>query len=456
MEEKLCILIVDDEEVLREMLGNYLRQAGHEIEEADNGHAALEKLRSGQYDLALVDIRMPKMSGLTLLEKISEIHPNLPVVIITGHGTMDTAISALKLGAVDFLLKPVKLQELDAVLAKVAHVSQLRKDKSRLKQTIGFIQSTTHPRGNEGELKGVDPATQEIRKQIQLAVKGQCDTILITGDTGTGKDVVAREIHALASTPKDPFIPVSCPAIPDSLVESELFGHVMGAFTGAMEDRAGCFELAHGGSLFLDEIGDLSAAAQAKLLRVLETRMVRPLGAAREIQVKLRVIAATNVSLEDAVRNRKFRADLLYRLNVYAIHLLPLRERPKDILPLADHFLSSYAQARNLQFDGFSPEARQRLEEMDYAGNVRELRNMVERAAILRSEGRIEADDLIQMGRRTKPVSNNANPVDKKDAERKRILDALEKTKWNRREAAKTLGIPYSTLRYRIEKLNIS
>jgi len=264
---------------------------------------------------------------------------------------------------------------------------------------------------------------------------------------------VAREIHFLAGPDESPFIAMSCPAIPDTLVESELFGHRKGAFTGATEDKAGYFELANDGTLFLDEIGDLSPAAQAKLLRVLETRTLRRVGGIQEIQVALRLIAATNVPLEELVKAGRFRQDLLYRLNVFTIQLLPLRERREDILPLAEHFLSLPTVRRELPVTGFSPAAQERLLSYNYPGNARELRNLVERAAILCRSGEIQPEHLGLS--ETGTIKTETPSRLKPNTERDQILSALEQAKWNRREAARSLGMPYSTLRYKMKSLNI-
>jgi DNA-binding NtrC family response regulator len=285
-------------------------------------------------------------------------------------------------------------------------------------------------------------------------VEAGCETVLICGETGTGKEVVAREIHFQASSDESPFIAVSCPALPDTLVESELFGHARGAFTGAVSNRIGYFEMADGGTLFLDEVADLSPAAQAVLLRAIETRAFRPVGGQKEVRVNVRVIAATNAPLEERVEAGGFRRDLFYRLNAYTIRLLPLRERREDILPLAGHFLSVYARARGLRFEGFSPEAKDLLLEYDFPGNARELRNLVERAAILRRSGQIMPEHLNLPGAPgDAPASPSALPAE--GQERAFLVRALEAARWNRRQAAKDLGIPYSTLRYKMQKLGI-
>jgi len=455
MERSLNIILADDEEIVHQTIAGYLRDLGHSVDGVYDGLAALESIKERDYDLALVDIRMPGMDGLSLLAEVQGICPEMSVVIITGHGNMDIAIQALRLGATDFLTKPIKLLELDAVLVTSARIHTLRRDRRHLRETIRGIQTSEDIRERNRSLVGTSHATREVRKQIRQAADAGCETLLITGETGTGKEVVAREIHFQASSDESPFIAVSCPALPDSLVESELFGHVKGAFTGATADRAGYFELANGGTLFLDEIADLSASTQAKLLRVLETRTLRPVGSSKEINVDLRVIAATNAVLEELVEAQKFRRDLFYRLNVYSIHLLPLRERREDILPLAEHFLSIYAAQRGLRFDGFSLGAKDVLMGYDFPGNARELRNLVERAAILCRSGQILAEHLNLPEYSVTDISSERARLDD-DHERAYILRALEDARWNRRQAARNLGMPYSTLRYKMQKLGIA
>lgn len=450
----LRILLVDDEEIVHKTIAPYLRDSGHYVDNASEGSAALELIKTNEYDMALIDIRMPGIDGISLLPKIEEIRPELSTVIITAHGSMDLVIQALRLGAADFLTKPIKLVELDAVLEKSVRIRTLRQGQRRLRETIGGIQTSQDLRLRNRHLVGISQAINEVREQIRLAVKANCDTILISGETGTGKEVVAREIHFMGENVERPFIAVSCPALPDSLVESELFGHVKGAFTGAAMDKPGYFELADGGTLFLDEISDLSPSAQAKLLRILETRRLRRVGGSKEIGVNIHVVAATNCPLEKLVESQAFRKDLFYRLNVFTIRLLPLRERIADIIPLAEHFLSTFMVGRGIHIDGFSKKAKEELVNYNFPGNARELRNLVERAAILCRSGRILPKHL------NIPKNQCSTPYNllrsSEDEERKRILRALEKAKWNRRQAAKDLGIPYSSLRFKINKFNIS
>jgi two-component system, NtrC family, response regulator AtoC len=453
-EKRFNILIVDDEKIIHQTIGDYLQDIGHRIDSAYDGAAAITSIELKEYDLALVDVKMPGMDGLALLKHVQEINPIMPVVIITGHGTMENVIHALRLGAADFLTKPVKLLELDAVLEKSQNIAALRREKLHLKETIKGIQASHELGTGGGRFIGTSRATQKIKEQIHQAVHADCNTILITGETGTGKEVVARQIHSLANQETRPFIAVSCPALPESLLESELFGHIKGTFTGATGDRAGYFELADGGTLFLDEIADLSASAQATLLRVLETRVLRRVGGSSEINVDVRLIAATNANLEKLVASGKFREDLYYRINVYSIYILPLSKRRRDIMPLAEHFLAVYAALKNISFDGFSPQARELLMNHEYRGNARELRNIVELAAIYCDSCLIQSKHISLK----KPLKKNRislSETTEKDIEHTSILNALNETKWNRRQAAKNLHMPYSTLRYKIKVMGI-
>lgn len=451
----LYILLADDEAIVRKTIGDYLTELGHRVQPVSDGSSALQWIEKQDYDIALVDIRMPGLDGLSLLQRIRESRPELSVVIITAHGNMEMAIQALRLGAADFLTKPIRLLELDAVLEKSVQLLKLRQERRHLRETIRGLQSADEYRSGLGDMVGESDATQRVQQQIQQVVDAGLETILLIGETGTGKEVVARRIHALANPQKtSPFIAVSCPALPDSLVESELFGHVKGSFTGATTDRAGYFELADGGTLFLDEIADLSAAAQATLLRVLETRQLRRVGGSKEIQVSVRIVAASNVDLQKHIEAGKFRRDLYYRLNVFTIQLSPLRERREDIIPLAEHFLTVFTTSKSLSISGLSPEAKRLLLNYDFPGNARELRNIIERAAVLCKSGQILPEHLNLPC--PAPASSSGRQTDSaSEHEKTFILAALEQARWNRRQAAASLGMPYSTLRFKIERLGI-
>jgi len=446
----LDILIVDDEEIVHATLGLYLRQLGHQIEKALDGSTASRMIEEREYDLALFDVHIPEVDGIALLRMVKEKRPEMTVVIITGYGTMDIAVSGLRLGATDFLTKPINFDDLNLVLEKAQLVRDHQRNRRRIHEKNYAVQSQKGGDVRRNGLIGKSAAIAEVRDQLRLAIEAGCDTILLSGETGTGKEVVAREIHFTASPEPGPFIAVSCPALPEALVESELFGHIKGSFTGAIEDRVGCFELANGGTLFLDEIADLSPGAQAKLLRALETRTVRRVGGAKETAINVRVVAATNVPLEALVSTKRFRQDLFYRLNAFTIRLAPLRERREDILPLAEYFLSSFSEAKGLSVAGLSKEAEAMLCAHSYPGNTRELKNLVERVAILRRDGWIEAQDIAQI-----ITIMPSDPVSTEDMESGRIRFALERARWNRREAAKFLEMPYSTLRHKMRRYGI-
>jgi two-component system, NtrC family, response regulator AtoC len=447
----LKILLADDEEVIHRGLAPFLADLGHAVDSAYDGETALQMLSATDYDVLIADVQMPKMDGLTLMERIHEGQSDLAIVVITAHGDMGMVIRALRLGAADFLTKPVKLAEIEAVIEKALRVRAFQRSERRRRETIGDVQSSMYHWRTGQRLIGVSPAMASVRKLIQSAVEADCKTVLIQGETGVGKEVVAREIHLLGKKEGSPFIAVSCPALPETLVEAELFGHVRGTFTGAQNDKAGCFETAEGGTLFLDEIADLSEGAQAKLLRVLETRCVRRIGGKHEIDVDVNVIAATNSPLAALARSKKFREDLFYRLNGFTINIPPLRERKDDIIPLAKHFLESYVQSKRINVTGFSPEAQALLANYELPGNARELRNIIERAVIIRRDGLIEPRHLNLNQLVDSPVSS-ARPDDE---EKNAVLLALEKTKWNRARAAKELGISYASLRYRMKKHDI-
>lgn len=458
-EKPLRILVVDDEPIVHQTLGGYLRQRGLTVEHALTRAEAIGLVRNSDFDIALIDIRLADTDGFALMDELRQTQPEMAAVLISAHGDMDAVIQALRQGAVDFLRKPVRLLELDAAIEKARQVRALRLDGRQLRATIAGLRYAD-ARGASGDLIGNSAATLQVVRQIEHAVRSACDSILITGETGTGKEVVARALHRAMSSSEAPFVAVSCPTIPDTLVESEFFGHVRGSFTGATGDRAGYFALADGGTLFLDEVGDLSSLAQASLLRVLETRQFRPVGAQRETRVSIRVIAATNAPLEAQCRTGRFRPDLFYRLNVFRIQLTPLRARRDDILPLADHFLEAIG-SKGTERKRLSDRARRVLEGYSYPGNVRELRSIIERAAIMAEGSLIEPVDIVYpetpmdaadvetTGRKASGV------VDPSGSERQRLVDALEHARWNRRVAAESLSMPYSTFRYKLLRFGI-
>lgn len=454
MSGPLSILLVDDEEIVHETIGAYLADCGHRYKSCHERNSALVALEKDDFDLAIIDVKMPGLSGLELLERARKTCPETSVVVITGHGNMEMVIEALRSGAADFLPKPVRLLELEAVLEKAARLGGLERDKRRLKQTIGGIQRSSALRESAYGFIGVSPDAEMVREQIDLAIEARVDTVLITGETGTGKEVVARELHFQGGSADRPSIPVSCPALPEALVESELFGHAKGAFTGATSDKPGYFELADGGTLFLDEIADLTAEAEAKVLRALETRSFRRVGRSKDISVDLTVVAASNAPLEEAVAEGRFRSDLFYRLNVFPIELTPLNQRPEDVMPIAEQFLDVYAGQRGVEPKSLTSDARDYLCSYAFPGNVRELRNMIERAAILSRAGDITAEHLGRHNGRSMAIPKMI--PSEGPGEKDSNLMALEDAKWNRKAAAIALDIPYSTLRYKIQKYQIA
>lgn len=457
----LNILIVDDEEVIRTSLGGFLQKMDHRIEEAASGEEALEIVGKEDFDIILVDLKMPGMGGLELLKRLREIDPEISVIIITGFGTMETVIQALRLGASDFLNKPVNLQDLTAAVEKSSRLRALRIEQRQLRGAIGAIQRDFCSSEACGRIVGASVETLELRKQIMLAARSFCQNILITGETGTGKEVAAHSYHLLAHGRSNPFIAVNCPALPETLIESELFGHVRGSFTGATSDRLGAFELANDGTLFLDEISDLSPAAQAKLLRALETRKIRRVGAEKERQVNVTVVAASNQELEKLVKEKNFRKDLFFRLNVFRIKIKPLRDRQEDIIPLARHFLEKYCFQSGVDYRGITDEAEDILSRYHYPGNARELRNIIERAAILSEclpitphhltfpESFSQTSGTIPTAAPSPPSPSSGEQLSQEALD---TLKALQNHKWNRRKAAAEMNITYEALRWRIRK----
>ncbi len=456
MSESFRILVVDDEDVVRDQLVSFLEKMGHLVTWFAAGAEALSSAHKEDYDQIIVEIRMRSMDGFVLLEELQALNPEACIMVITGGATMDAAIQALRLGASEFLTKPIRYEELTAAIEKSSRLQSMRHEQRRLRDQIGVLLHT----GNiEEKLIGESDEIRRIRYQVELAASPNCRSVLITGETGTGKEVIARAIHQLRHEPSDPFIAINCPALPENLIESELFGHVRGAFTGATGDRLGAFELAHGGTLFLDEVADLSHAAQAKLLRVLETRTTTRVGASRARKVDVKVLTATNCDLDKQVEEGLFRSDLLFRINVFHVEISPLRERPKDILPLVYHFLAKQPHLARRTKELSAPVIKT-LEGYDYPGNARELRNIIERAVVFAQGGTILPDHIMlprRAIRRPKtetdvPIVAQQGPPKQEDEE---TLAALNEARWNRRKAAEKLGISYETLRWRIKKYGL-
>ncbi|MBF0397426.1 MAG: sigma-54-dependent Fis family transcriptional regulator [Desulfobacterales bacterium] len=448
--QQIEILIIDDEEIICESLSDFLQKMGHSVQCCNCAEEAIEITKNKEFDVIFIDIRLPKMDGITLLKKFNDLPFNPSIIIITGHGTMDMAIQALRLGASDFLKKPIKFYDLEAALERSLRLLRFSHEKIRLKATIDAICA----RSISDFIIGESKAIIELRENIKLAANSKVKNIIILGETGTGKEVAARALHNLSYGHLSPFFALNCPAIPESLMESELFGHHKGAFTGAVSDRLGAFELAHGGTLFLDEISDLNLNTQAKLLRVLETRSFRRVGSSRERNVDVSVIAASNSNLIKLMEKGKFRSDLYFRLNIFHIEIPPLRERKADIIPLSNHFLINFCKSKKINVK-LSLKAKEKLYNYHFPGNVRELKNIIERAIILSDGANILKEHIIILSDHNETIACNIknNTLPK---EGQAILDVLKKNRWNRIKSAKELNISYEKLRWLIKKYNLT
>jgi len=449
------IVVCDDEMLIRVWLEEHLADEGYGVESVGDGEALLEALDGSPVDLVLLDLRLPDTSGMELLPEIKGRDPNLPVIMITAYGEVETAVEAVRAGAHHFLEKPIELGELLVLIERALETRELRRELAAFREGHEW-------RFQDVSLVGRSPAIRKVAELIaRVARKGNPTTVLVRGESGTGKDVVARAIHAQGPRSEKPMVRLNCTAIPENLVESELFGHEGGAFTDARETKQGLLELADGGTLFLDEIGDMPVAAQAKLLGVLETRSFRRVGGVRDLTVDAHVIAATNRNLEEAVARGEFREDLFYRLNVIPIELPPLRERPEDVAPLTLHFLDVLADELRQSEREITDEAMARLERYEWPGNARELRNALERIMLLVDAPVVEVEHLpdgIQSsgGREDdRLMVLPADGVSLEELERELICQALERTDGNKTGAARLLGVTRDTLRYRLEKYGI-
>ncbi len=446
------ILVVDDETAQRDILGGFLRKQGYEVREAASGQAALTLLKAETVDLVLTDVKMPGMSGLDLLREARALNPELPVVVLTAYGTIADAVAAMHDGAVDYLTKPVDLDSVVLRVRKVLEQQRLVTENRALRDAL---------RGRY-RVEGIVAESGKMQEVLSLVhrVAPSTTTVLLRGESGTGKELIAQAIHYQSGRSAKPLVKVNCAALPETLLESELFGHVKGAFTGAVADRPGRFEAANGGTIFLDEIGDVSSGVQAKLLRVLQEREFERVGSSRTLKVDVRVIAATNQHLEMAVREKRFREDLYFRLNVVPILIPPLRERREDIPPLLDHFLRKYAADNKRAIRGLTREARDALLKHDYPGNVRELENLIERAVVLCRGEVIGLEDLPLAMQESGEASGPAPlpgslPAELEALERRMIEDALARAEGIQTRAAELLGIGERALRYKLKKLDL-
>jgi two-component system nitrogen regulation response regulator NtrX len=448
--DSATILVVDDEEGIRRSLKGVLEDEGYRVILAEDGDKALSLMEEESPDLVLLDIWMPGKDGMVVLEEIRRGWPMLPVVMISGHGSVDLAVRATKLGAYDFVEKPLSLDKVLLTLRNALNYSFLEEENRRLRQQV-------RPRD---EITGTSPAIQRLKEQVRI-IAPTSSFVLIHGENGTGKEVVARAIYKQSKRSQGPFVEVNCAAIPEELIESELFGHEKGAFTGATQMRRGKFDLAHQGTLFLDEIGDMSLSTQAKILRVLQEQRFQRVGGNRYIQVDVRVIAATNKNLEEEIRAGRFREDLYHRLNVIPIDVPPLRERLEDIPLLVEEFVEEFAKLRGYPRRKFSPEVMKAFEEYSWPGNVRELKNVVERLLILARSHVVELEDLrppVWFGPREKPKTPSF-PQTLKEAreafEKAFIEEKLEEFGWNISRTAEAIGLDRSHLHKKMRELGI-
>jgi DNA-binding NtrC family response regulator len=438
------ILVVDDEFSVRDSLYNWFRNEGYRVDTAENGMEALKKLQEGPWDIALVDIKMPGMDGMELQRHIKKIDSTIILIIITAYATVDTAVDAMKEGAYDYLSKPVDPDKLSILIRNAVNQRRLIAENIQLKQKVEELSS-------QDEIVGESPQIKKILEMIDTVAKTDA-TVMIRGESGTGKELVAQAIHGKSNRRYFPIISINCGAFPEGLLESELFGHEKGAFTGAQYKRKGKLEMANGGTLFFDEIGNITVKMQMDLLRVIETKQFTPLGSNKVVNVDFRIIAATNSDLEKKVAEKDFREDLYYRLNVFSIQIPPLRERTADIPLIARYFLEKYARSMSKDVTDISPEAMKMLAQYNWPGNIRELRNTIERALVVVGEReQIEPDDLnLLFLSKTKPPGDSLEEIEKVHVQR-----ILEQSDWNISRSAEILKIDRVTLYNKIKKYGL-
>ena len=444
------VLVVDDEPAIRQSLSGVLEDEGYAVESAESGEACLEMLPAGSYELILLDIWLPGMDGMEVLSRIQEIpFDDRPVVVvISGHGSIEAAVKATKLGAFDFLEKPLSIEKVTVVAKNALNHRRLELENSRLKEDTG----------SRWRIIGESVPMKALRQQLAL-MAGTNGRVLIYGESGTGKELVAHALHALSPRAAEPFVEVNCAAIPEDLIESEMFGHTKGSFAGAQEDKVGKFQKADGGTLFLDEVGDMSLRTQSKVLRALEEQHFEPVGAPQSVRVDVRVVASTNKNLEEEIERGNFREDLFYRLNVIPFFVPPLRDRPEDIEVLAEHFLREFTTAYGRKPKELSRDAYNVLKEYHWPGNVRELKNLIERIVILNPQVRVDARHIpLQAARRQpdRPLDRYGSLQEVREAaEREYILKKLEETNGNVTRTAELLGLERSNLYRKMKTLGI-
>ena len=476
----MSILVIDDDPEIRSSVGMFLQARGHMVYEAADGFVGVRVLRREAVDIVITDVKMPGMDGFEVLRKVKRLSPDTEVIVVTAFSEVEHAFRAMRDGAFDFFTKPFKVEELNASSQRTMRYQGLQREKNRMQARLDRIKAESRQRFGLAAIVGESGAICAVREQIRQVCQSVDTTVLICGETGTGKELVARAIHTESARAGGPFVPVNCSAVPEALFESEFYGHERGAFTDARQARKGHFEQADGGTLFLDEIGDMDPGMQTKLLRTLEEKRIRPVGGSKEVAVDVRVVSATNRDLRGMVREGVFREDLFYRLNVFTIRVPLLRERLEDILPLAQYFLSRYAEEMRKPIRGFAPEAVALLEAYPFPGNVRELNNTIERAAILCGNGQVRADHLQDLtvgaclrrdlpGRQAggPPASCEANglpaaldvagveSLNLAALERQAVGEAIRRCDGNQARAARLLGISRNTLRRRMRAYDL-
>ena len=447
------ILVIDDEAAQRDVLTGYLKKKGYKIFSASSGKEGVETARATSVDIILSDFKMPDLNGIEVLEQVRKINPEISFVIVTAYGTVENAVKAMRLGAFDYISKPVDLDELDLMIERVIEHKNLKSENQLLKTQLQ----------EKYKISSIVSQSQKMEEVINLAarVADSKANVLITGENGTGKEVLAKAIHYISPRKDKPFVAVNVPALTETLLESELFGHEKGAFTGADKMKKGRFEIAHGGTIFLDEVGDIPQSIQVKLLRVLQEHQFERVGGTEKIEVDVRIIAATNKNLEQKIKDGTFREDLYYRLNVVSIKIPPLRERKEDILPMIEGFIEKYGKENNKEKLEISKETVDMLMKYNYPGNVRELENIIERAVVLTRSKTIALNDLpinikgFKEEKTLEALSEGTLTDQVESLEKQLIFDALQKSDGNQTKAGKLLGLTERNLRYKLKKYNI-
>jgi DNA-binding NtrC family response regulator len=447
------ILVVDDEQLIRWSLEQSLKKQGYEVTTAASGEDALRVLREETPDLMLLDIQLPGMNGMDVLEKVKDLEEDIIVIMLTALGVLETAVKAMRMGAYDYINKPFNLDELAIVIKKALETGELKREVAQLRSE----QSRNY---GISKIIGVSRHMKNVLSMVEKVAKSDASTVLIQGESGTGKELIAKAIHYESSRADKPFMAINCAAVPETLLESELMGHEKGAFTDAKMLKKGLFEMADGGTIFLDEIGDMDPGMQAKLLRVLEERSFRRVGGTKDVQVDVRIVSAPNKDLLAAIEDKSFRNDLYYRIQVIPIFLPPLRERRDDIMPLVQHFISHFNREFGKNVKSVSKMAEKFLVEYNWPGNIRELKNIIERAIILENEETMLLEHLPQEmvaktgGPGTGPLSLRLPPegIDIEDVERELIRQSLEVSEGNQSKAAKKLNLGIDAFRYRMKK----